>query len=305
MWIPLLQIIQKMRCFLEMSAKQVYRRVTFSALCLFILTLIVIFLNEKWSGQQVVPAILDEPLIIAHRGANDRMNESTLAAYELAALDGVDYLEMDLRMTKDGRLVIMHDETIDRTTNGAGKVSDYSFEELSEFETVEVFGNQTYREPIPTLNEVLNTFKDKKKYYIETRLVDGNVAMEEKLIQLLHQYGLIEKELVIIQSFSERSLKAIQQLEPDIPLTLLFGKGRFDLQKAIHSEYPIIGMEASDVNYRRINELHRHGKQVHVFFNDLDTQRKEQQRVHSFKVDGFFTDDIVFTKELLSSSTLK
>lgn len=282
-----------------MSEKLLYKKVIFSSFLLLILAIVVIFSGEKWFNPEAEP-VLDHPLIIAHRGANDRINESTLAAYELAAEDGVDYLEMDLRMTNDGSLVIMHDETIDRTTEGTGKVSDFDLEDLREFETVEVFSNQTFHEPIPTLREVIETFGDTERYYIETRLVDGEAVMEEKLIQLLHEYDLIEKELVILQSFSEKSLEKIRNLEPDIPLTLLFSRGKFDLQKAIHSDYPIIGMEASDVNKRRVNELHRHGKQVHVFFNDLATQQAEQQRVKKYHVDGYFTDYTKYTKDLLN-----
>lgn len=261
----------------------------------------VILYNQNVIGQRQAPepAIVDEPLIIAHRGANDRINESTLPAYQLAAGDDADFLEMDLRMTKDGELVVMHDETIDRTTTGTGKVSDYELDELRAVETIEVFAGQTNTEPIPTLEEVFETFKDTEHYYIETRLVDGEPLMEGNLMELLHQYDLIEKELVMIQSFSEKSLQKVKELEPDVPLALLFGRGKFNLQEAKKSDFPIIGMETSDANVKRVNELHRQGKQVHVFFNELDTQKQEQERVKKLNVDGYFTDYITFTQELL------
>lgn len=245
------------------------------------------------------PAIVDSPKVIAHRGANDRFNESTITAYKIAAEDGVDALEIDLRMTADGALIAMHDETIDRTTNGTGNATDYSLQEIKELETSEVFGEQRTMEEIPTLREILETFRDTEHYYIETRLVHGELVMEEPLIELLLEYDLLSQDLVTIQSFSEESLEKIQTLAPEIPLTLLFGKEKFNLKKAKTSDYPIIGIEATDVTMKSVNELHRQGKEVHVFFTDEVTTRKEQERVYELNVDGYFTDDIRFTKELL------
>lgn len=246
------------------------------------------------------PAIVDTPKIFAHRGANDRYNESTLTAYKIAANDGVDALEMDLRMTKDGSLIVMHDNTIDRTTTGQGEPTDYSLEKIKSFETVEVFGQQRIEEEIPTLEEIIQEFGDTEHYYIETRLVNGKPKMEEPLIRLLNEYQLIEKGLITIQSFSEESLEVVHQLEEDIPLTLLYKKGKFRLNEAEDSPYPIIGMESTDVNVRNVNELHRSGKEVHVYFTDPSTQKEEQKRVKELNVDGYFTDDIQYTKELLS-----
>ncbi|MBU5595102.1 glycerophosphodiester phosphodiesterase [Amphibacillus sp. MSJ-3] len=245
------------------------------------------------------PAIVDSPKVIAHRGANDRFNESTITAYKIAAKDDVDALEIDLRMTADGVLIAMHDETIDRTTNGRGSVSDYSLEEIKEFQTVGTFDQKRIIEEIPTLREIIETFKNTEHYYIETRLVNGELLMEEPLIEGLLEYDLISQNLVTIQSFSEESLTKIQALAPEVPLTLLFGKGKFDLKKAKTSDYPIIGIEASDITLRIVNELHRQGKEIHVFFNDRSTEREEQRRVYDLNVDGYFTNDIRFTQDLL------
>lgn len=265
-------------------------------ICMFFLVGTAILLEFEVNPE---PAIVDTPKILAHRGANDRFNESTITAYKIAAEDGVDALEIDLRMTADGILVVMHDETIDRTTNGTGEVSTYSLEEIKNFQTVDVFSQQTTREEIPTLKEILMTFKDTEHYYIETRLVNGELLMEEPLIELLHELDLISQGFVTIQSFSEQSLKEIHELAPDVPLTLLFRKGKFNLQKAKSVDYPFIGIESSDVTMKNVNELHRQGKEVHVFFNDKEAQKEEQERVYMLNVDGYFTDDIQFTKELL------
>ncbi|MFJ5770994.1 glycerophosphodiester phosphodiesterase [Psychrobacillus sp. NPDC093180] len=247
----------------------------------------------------ITPSVAESPKIIAHRGANDRVNEATVLAYKVAAQDDVDALEIDLRMTKDGSLVAMHDKTIDRTTNGNGEVIDYSLEEIKSIPTIGVYKGQTLSEEIPTLTEIIATFTDSEHYYIETRMVNGELKMEETLIKLLQENNLISKGLVTIQSFSRKSLNKIHELDPEIPLTLLYSKGEFDLNDALLSPYPFIGIESMDVNLDVVNELHQKGKEVHVYFTDHKTQKKEQKRVKAFNVDGYFTDYIEYTKGLL------
>jgi len=242
----------------------------------------------------------DTPRVIAHRGANEWYNESTITAYQIAAETGVDSLEMDLRMTKDGELIVMHDDTMDRTTNGKGKVSDYTLEEIRAFRTMESNDSKEITEKIPTLKEILETFHDTQNYYIETRLVDEKLAMEEKLIQLLEEYQLLDKELVTIQSFSEESLMKIKELAPDTELALLFRKGSFSLEKTNTVDFPIIGIESTDVTKKVVDELHKRGKEVHVYFTNKKTQKEEQERVLEYEVDGYFTDYIHFTKEILA-----
>ena len=255
--------------------------------------------NPLYKQPLMTPSVAESPKIIAHRGANDRMNEATIAAYKMAAADGVDALEIDLRMTEDGALIAMHDQTINRTTNGQGDVGDYSLEEIKSFLTIGEYHGQTFTEEIPTLNEIISTFTDTEHYYIETRLVNGEIKIEEPLIELLEENNLLEKGLVTIQSFSKQSLNKIHELHPKIPLTLLYKKGKFNLKDALTSPYPIIGIESTDVTRGVVKELQQSGKEVHVYFTNQKTQKREQKRIKAFHVDGYFTDYIEYTKELL------
>lgn len=237
--------------------------------------------------------------IFAHRGAKDRANEATIAAYDLAAQDGVDALEIDLRMTKDGVLVAMHDQTIDRTTNGEGKVETYTLEELTSFQTIGYYNEEETREPIPTLEEILERYGKDETYYIETRLVAGELAMEEELIALLEQHDLMKDNRVMLQSFSEESLKKLNDLVPEVPLTQLFRRGEFDLNKALASPYPAIGIESGDLLKKDVEALQLVEKEVHVYFTDYKTEQEEQKRVVKYGIDGLFTDQIQFTSSLV------
>src|SRR5690606_21535259 len=106
-------------------------------------------------------------------------------------------------------------------------------------------------------------------------------------------------ERVILQSFSKKSLDKVKLLAPELPLTLLFKKGEFDLEEAIRSKYPIIGIESRDVTRHIVNKLHRSGKHVHVYFTDMKTQKKEQIRMKKYRVDGYFTDYAINTHKIL------
>lgn len=251
-------------------------------------------------------ALKDNPVqIFAHRGAKDRANEATLAAYDLAAKDGVDALEIDLRMTKDGVLVAMHDQTIDRTTDGTGKVETHTLEELKRFNTVGVFNGIEMVEPIPTLEEILQRYGKSETYYIETRLVEDQLKMEKTLIQLLNEYDLIASQSVMLQSFSDASLEKLAELAPEVPLTKLIRGGEFEIDEALRSPYPAIGAEAGDLIEADVQVLRATGKAVHVYFTNCETEREEQRRVTEYGIDGLFTDQIEFTKKLLGNNERK
>lgn len=182
----------------------------------------------------VTPIISDSFIVIGHRGASSYAPEHTLLSYQLARELGADYIEIDLQMTKDGVLVAMHDQTVDRTTNGIGLVESHSLKELKRLDAGSWFNKKfpLYADPayefltVPTLEEIFEHFGKDVNYYIETKSPDKYPKMEEKLIHLLQKYDLINEKKVIIQSFSEKSLKIIHKAEPTIPLIQLLSYQR-------------------------------------------------------------------------------
>ncbi|KXI82971.1 glycerophosphodiester phosphodiesterase, partial [Bacillus cereus] len=164
---------------------------------------------------------------IAHRGASAYAPEHTIAAYKLGQQLKGDYIEIDLQMTKDGYLVAMHDETLNRTTNGTGLVKEHTLEELKQLKADSSFNekhpNLAKKEyenaKVPTLEEVIEVFGHDANYYIETKSPDEYPGMEEKLLEIINHYEIQDK--VIIQSFSEESLQKIHNLNINIPLVQL------------------------------------------------------------------------------------
>lgn len=160
----------------------------------------------------------DRILTVAHRGASGYVPEHTILSYETAQKMKADYIELDLQMTKDGKLIVMHDEKLDRTTNGTGWVKDHTLADIKKLDAGSWF-NEAYPEKakpqyvslkVPTLEEVLDRFGKHANYYIETKSPDTYPGMEEKLIASLQKHKLLGKHSkpgqVIIQSFSKESL---------------------------------------------------------------------------------------------------
>ncbi|MFX3631255.1 MAG: glycerophosphodiester phosphodiesterase [Candidatus Pristimantibacillus sp.] len=161
---------------------------------------------------------------VAHRGASGYAPEHTISAYQTAVRSGSDYLEIDLQMTKDGELIAMHDETVNRTTNGRGRVSTLTWGEIQTLDAGSWF-NELYpmyareefvNEKVPTLREIFETFGNEVNYMLETKAPSYNPGLEEKMIALVEEFKLVDH--VAVQSFSKSSLQTIHQMNEDIEL---------------------------------------------------------------------------------------
>lgn len=167
--------------------------------------------------------------VIAHRGASGHAPESTMAAYELAHEWNVDYLELDAQITADGEVVVFHDDAIDRTSDGEGKINDYTMEELKALDTGSWFNEANADKAdadfagaqILTLDELFERFGHDARYYIETKSPQLNPGLEEALVKTLEEYDMVESGRVLVQSFEQESLLKVQELNDDIPLIQL------------------------------------------------------------------------------------
>src|SRR6188474_1210870 len=124
----------------------------------------------------------NKPILIAHRGGSLEAPENTMAAFRHAIEVGMRLVELDVQLSSDGEMVVIHDETLDRTTDGTGAVHDYTLEELRQFDAGTKFGPQFVGERIPTLREVLELCLDKGAgVVIELKAPDINESVEEKV----------------------------------------------------------------------------------------------------------------------------
>ena len=241
---------------------------------------------------------------VAHRGASGYAPEHTMESYRLGEKLKGDFIEIDLQMTKDGDLIAMHDEKVDRTTDGTGWVKDMTLKEIKQLDAGSWF-NEKYPEyakanyaglQVPTLEEVFQEFGRTSSYYIETKTPDTYPGMEEKLLDILKEYKMIDKKgrtrNILIQSFSKESLLKVHSLAPSLPLVQLFS---YPAQAEITAEeVKAIKEYAIGVgpNYTRIDEKYVHtvraqGLEIHPY---TVNSKEDMQRLLEWGVTGVFTN---------------
>lgn len=166
----------------------------------------------------------ENPITLAHRGASGYAPEHTMPAFELGIYMGADFLEIDVQNTKDGHLIAFHDETVERTTNGRGKVRNMTLAEIKALDAGSWF-NEKYpmlgREKyvgleVVTLAEIFSTFGKTTNYMLDIKGSSVFPGMEEQLLALVEEYDL--ENHVAMQSFSSESLQKVHQLNSEIPL---------------------------------------------------------------------------------------
>jgi len=170
------------------------------------------------------------PLIIGHRGASAEAPENTLAAFALAAKQGAQGIEFDVQLNADGNVVVMHDATVERTTNGTGRVSQMSSDELRALDA-------GMGQPVPTLDDVFEAFGPSMLYNVELK-VSGlrNKGLEGAVAERIEAYHL--QNHVLVSSFSPLALRrARRQLAATTMTALVWMGGRF-AQRVLHGLLP-------------------------------------------------------------------
>jgi glycerophosphoryl diester phosphodiesterase len=280
------------------------------------------------AGAQTESTLEGPVLNIGHRGASAYAPEHTFAAYDLALEQGADYIEIDLQMTADGVLVAMHDKTLNRTADAPegvpeqycrGLVSNKTLEQIKMCDVGSWF-NEAYPEyanedyvglQIPTLEEIFQRYGTSVNYYIETKNPDAAPGMEEELLSLMDEYGLIEPAedhwQVLIQSFSAESLMKIHESElgSSLPLIQLYWAGTSkSIQRDLDavSEYAVgIGPYKQDVDAALVEAAHEHCLAVHPYtVNTVE----EMEALIALGVDGMFTNNPDLLEGVLGADAL-
>ncbi|USK41899.1 glycerophosphodiester phosphodiesterase [Cytobacillus oceanisediminis] len=259
----------------------------------------VIGLNAFGGGAALAKDIHKDIVNVSHRGASAYAPEHTIASYDMGEKLHGDYIEIDLQMTKDGHLIAMHDVTLDRTTNGTGSVKDYTLNEIKQLDAGSWF-NEKYPYAskaeyeglkVPTLEEVFKKFGKNNSYYIETKSPDVYPGMEKELLRLVDKYK-INKEKLLVQSFSSQSLKVMNELDPSIKLVQLISyKANAEITEAEIKEikqYAMgIGPNHTYLNEEYVQKVVNSGLELHPYTVN-DKERMEQ--LINWGVTGMFTN---------------
>jgi glycerophosphoryl diester phosphodiesterase len=237
--------------------------------------------------------------IIAHRGASLYAPENTLAAFELALRQGADAIELDAKLSADAQVVVIHDQTVDRTTEGRGRVKDLTLADLRKLDAGSHFDIAFRGEPIPTLDEVLKAVGQLTFINIElTNYASKTDALPDKVAALVRKHKLQRR--VFFSSFNPIALWRIRNLLPEAPIGLLALPGQNgSLARGWAGRllgYQSLHPEAGDVEPRLVESVHKRGQPLYVYTVNKEA---EMRRLYNLGVDGIFTDDPVLARQML------
>ncbi|ACB84700.1 glycerophosphodiester phosphodiesterase family protein [Natranaerobius thermophilus] len=224
-------------------------------------------------------------LIIAHRGANNLAPENTLSSFNKALQLGADGIEMDVQLSRDGEPVIIHDEYLDRTTNGMGAVRDFNHTELQKLDAGSWFSTSYLNESIPTLKEVFRTFKS-NELIINVELKNDNIqypGLEEKVISLIDYFNLFER--VIVSSFNHNSLFKVSRLDSRVKLGLLYDQSRPNTNKLENKVDFYTIHPHNSLDYKK-----PHKKQARVLPWPVNNREEAIKLAKSHEIFGIITD---------------
>jgi glycerophosphoryl diester phosphodiesterase len=242
---------------------------------------------------------LPSPIIFAHRGASALAPENTLASFELAAAGGTDAVELDAKLTADGHVVVFHDQTLERTTDGTGRVSEKPLAELRALDAGSSFSTKYRGEKIPLLEEVFEAVG--KKLFINVHLTNHSSPRDglvERVCSLVTRCGLEER--VLLSSFLPYSLNKAKRLLPQVPRGLLAQKhwqGAWARSFGFSfGDYIALHPYVTDIDAREVQRVHRLKRLIHVWtVNKAETIAS----LNAWGADGIFTDDPVLALQVL------
>jgi len=218
---------------------------------------------------------------MAHRGWSGKAPENTMAAIQLALGEpGVQAIEIDVQVTKDGELVLMHDFTVDRTTNGAGPVKEHTLAEIQSLDAGSWFGTEFVGERVPTLGEVLVAMRGRCMLNIELKTAgDLYPDLAQKVVELVTRHEMQAE--VIITSFDHEAIRRVHELDPTFTTGLIiYGKPTLLTEQLWETGATVISIAYPYVTAPFVRDMHEQGYQVLAWTVDDEQSIENVLRYH-------------------------
>ena len=239
-------------------------------------------------------AIFHNTDITAHRGASVDAPENTLASFSKAIEDMADVIELDVQMTKDGYIVVMHDTSAYRTTGVLKNITELTLREVKRLDAGYWYSEQYKGEKVPTLEEVLQLAKGKIKLNIEIKTADNSDEVAKKVVKLIQKYSM--QDSCVITSFDYSALQAVRSYDEEIEvgyiLSVAYGKF-YEID-----DVDFFSVNASFLTKRVVDAIHNSGKQVYAWTVNNDASIKN---LTNKGVDNIITDKPVTAREVIYS----
>ncbi len=234
------------------------------------------------------------PYVIAHRGISGKAPENTLSAFSRAVdTSGISMIELDVRISRDEEIIVLHDRTLQRTSTGNGAAHDYNLSELKQFDAGSWFHPSFSRERIPTLTEVLRLAKNKSWVNIELKgdlMFRASDLFVKRVIETVQTEGM--EQQVLYSSFTHDLVARIRRMEPQAMTGVIYNIyrdfGRAPSKLAERVDATVFVCAKRELRKSMIRDARQHGLALYVY--TLNSVQDAQKMIH-LGVDGIISDD--------------
>jgi len=211
--------------------------------------------------------------VVAHRGFSGKYPENTILSFQKAVELGADFIELDVHETKDGELIVMHDDKVDRTTDGKGYIRDLEYKEISGFDAGRWKGFENVG--VPSLDEVFRILEGKIKLFIEVKK-----ASPKKVVELARKYGM--ERNIVIGSFNLDYVVETRKIAPAVSTALITSDFPANADVLVENGIPLVTMEYHRFHGRRAREFLARGISFGVWTVDDEDDLKKmvEKRIH-------------------------
>ncbi|MDZ7290776.1 MAG: glycerophosphodiester phosphodiesterase family protein [candidate division KSB1 bacterium] len=227
---------------------------------------------------------LDQFFRCAHRGASGYAPENTLAAFRLAMEMGAEMCELDVQQTADDRLVVMHDNTLDRTTNGKGNVWEMTLAELQKYDAGSWFDPRFAGETLPSLEQVVELVRGEMKLNIEVKMHGHERNVAQLVVETLRHEKFVDE--CVVTSFDRSVADEIKSLAPELKAGYIFGWKEFS-SEVFSGKVELLSAHYSLVDASFVERARIAGKSVHVW---TVNEQALMRRLMELGVDGIITN---------------
>jgi glycerophosphoryl diester phosphodiesterase len=237
----------------------------------------------------------EPPFVVAHRGISAKAPENTLASFELAVRSaGIDMVELDVRLTSDEQVIVLHDRTLQRTTTGNGIARKYTLDELKKYDAGSWFDPTFKAERIPTLREVLQLVGPSRWVDIEIKAEPLDARRRslilERVLDVVDESGL--NDSVFFSSFDHHLVADLKHMRPGVITGVLYNFlrdfGRSPSKLARRANASVFICAKGELQHSMIGDAHTHGLAVYVYtLNSV----KDAQKMIQLGVDGIISDN--------------
>lgn len=239
-------------------------------------------------------AIFHETKVMAHRGASTEAPENTMAAFQKAIDDMADYIELDVQLTNNGEVIVMHDSNAYRTTGVDANIVNMTYKEVKTLDAGSWFSDEYVGENVPSLKEVLELTQGKIKLNIELKPADNGTALAKNTVRIIEKYNMVND--CVITSFSESALKAVKTYNQEIKVGYILSAAYGDFYDMKNVDF--FSVNAAFLSKRTIDAIHNSGKRVYAW---TVNNKESIKNLTNKGVDGIITDNPVLARETIYS----